>query len=53
MAGLLVMGMYRQQILEFETAVTAAGLPLVSGSGPASIFASFPLENQTLGYLFL
>jgi glycerol uptake facilitator-like aquaporin len=53
MAALLVMGMYRQQILEFEEALTAAGMPLVSGTGPASIFASYPLENQSLGYLFL
>ncbi|CRG91306.1 putative membrane protein YFL054C [Talaromyces islandicus] len=52
-AGLLVMGMYRQQILEFEAVARTAGIPLVSGSGPASIFASFPLENQSVGYLFL
>jgi hypothetical protein len=53
MAALLVMGMYRQQILEFEAKATAAGIPLVSASGPAGIFVPFPAEGQSLGYLFL
>lgn len=53
MAGLFVMGMYRQQILELEATLKAAGLPLVSPSGPAGIFVPFPAEGQSLGYLFL
>jgi hypothetical protein len=53
MASLMVMGMYRQQILAYEKELIAAGLPLVSATGPAGIFCSFPVEGQSLGYLFL
>ncbi|EEA24821.1 hypothetical protein TMatcc_007924 [Talaromyces marneffei ATCC 18224] len=53
MASLLVMGMYREQIVTYEKALTAAGLPMVSATGPAGIFCSFPAEGQTLGHLFL
>lgn len=53
MASLTVMGMYRQQILAYEKELIAAGLPLVSATGPAGIFCSFPVEGQSLGYLFL
>ena len=55
MAGLVVMGMYRQEIVAYGEALIAAGEPsLVFNGGPASIFCTFPGETQTnLGYLFL
>jgi hypothetical protein len=54
MAGLMIMGMYRQQILELEAATRAAGMPMVSATGPASILTAFPGADQNnLGYLFL
>lgn len=53
MAALLVMGMYREQIVKYEEALTALGMPLVSATGPAGIFCSFPAEGQSMGYLFL
>lgn len=53
MASLLVMGMYREQIVKYEEALTALGMPLVSATGPAGIFCAFPVEGQSMGYLFL
>ena len=53
MASLLVMGMYRQEIVQYEEALKALGAPLVSATGPAGIFCAFPVEGQSLGYLFL
>lgn len=53
MAALLVMGMYRQQIVKYEDALKAIGAPLVSSTGPAGIFCAFPAEGQSLGYLFM
>lgn len=52
-ASLLVMGMYREKIVKYEEALTALGMPLVSATGPAGIFCSFPAEGQSMGYLFL
>lgn len=53
MASLLVMGMYRQEILQYEEALKALGMPMVSATGPAGIFCSFPVEGQSMGYLFM
>jgi len=53
MAGLMVMGMYREQIVAYEAALLKEGLPMVFNGGPASIFCSYPLASQhSLGYLF-
>lgn len=53
-AGLLVMGMYWQEIKKFKDATLATHQPLVSATGPAGILVSFPGADQTnLGYLFL
>lgn len=54
-AGLLLMGMYHVQLVEFANEVRAAGATsLVFNGGPASVLCSFPNTNQTnLGYLFL
>lgn len=53
MAGMIIMLQYRVQIVEFQTKVKAAGLPLVSSTGPAAIFTTFPTPNETnQGYLF-
>lgn len=54
-AGLLMMGMYHQQLSEFETSLRAAGHTgsMVFNGGPASVLCSIPNANQTnLGYLF-
>lgn len=51
-----MMGMYHQQLSEFETSLRAAGHvgSMVFNGGPASVLCSIPNENQTnLGYLFL
>lgn len=54
MAGMLVMGMYWEQIEAYKLALAAKGEPAVFNGGPASILASYPNENQTnLGFLFL
>lgn len=55
-AGLLMMGMYHQQLSEFETSLRAAGHTgsMVFNGGPASVLCSIPNTNQTnLGYLVL
>ena len=53
-AGLVVTGMYWPQIQELQAATLAAGMPLVSASGPASILCVFPRPDQAnLGYVFL
>jgi len=53
-AGSLIMGIYWEQISAFLEATIAAGSPIVSASGPAGIFVSFPGEAQkSLGHLFL
>lgn len=53
-AGLMVMGQYREQILALSAATVAAGEGNVFNGGPASIFCSFPGETENnLGYLFL
>lgn len=49
------MGMYHQQLSEFETSLRAAGHTgsMVFNGGPASVLCSIPNANQTnLGYLF-
>lgn len=54
-AGLLMMGMYHQQLSEFESSLKAAGHSgsMVFNGGPASVLCSIPNGNQTnLGYLF-
>lgn len=54
-AGILMMGMYHQQLSEFETSLKAAGHSgsMVFNGGPASVLCSIPNGNQTnLGYLF-
>lgn len=53
LAGLMVMGQYRQQIVAFSEASVKAGLGNVYNGGPASIFCSYPGATQSLGYLFL
>jgi len=52
-AGLLLMGMYWQQLSAYAEVTKAAGLGTVFNGGPASVLCSFPAENQSLGYLFL
>lgn len=52
-AGLLVAGMYWEQITQAKAAALAAHQPLVSATGPAGIFVAFPGPKQSLGYLFL
>lgn len=50
-----MMGMYHQQLSEFETSLRAAGHTgsMVFNGGPASVLCSIPNTNQTnLGYLF-
>ncbi|KAL1984836.1 hypothetical protein VTN96DRAFT_8680 [Rasamsonia emersonii] len=51
-AGLLVAGMYWEQITQAKAAALAAHQPLVSATGPAGIFVAFPGPKQSLGYLF-
>ncbi|EMF12659.1 glycerol uptake facilitator [Sphaerulina musiva SO2202] len=54
-AGILMMGMYHQQLSEFETSLREAGHvgSMVFNGGPASVLCSIPNGNQTnLGYLF-
>lgn len=49
-----MMGMYHQQLSEFETSLRAAGHvgSMVFNGGPASVLCSIPNGNQTnLGYL--
>lgn len=51
-----MMGMYHQQLSEFESSLRAAGHSgsMVFNGGPASVLCSIPNGNQTnLGYLFL
>lgn len=51
-----MMGMYHQQLSEFETSLRAAGHTgsMVFNGGPASVLCSIPNGNQTnLGYLVL
>lgn len=51
-----MMGMYHQQLSEFETSLKAAGHSgsMVFNGGPASVLCSIPNGNQTnLGYLVL
>lgn len=51
-----MMGMYHQQLSEFETSLKEAGHSgsMVFNGGPASVLCSIPNANQTnLGYLFL
>jgi len=53
-AGLVLMGTYRQQILAMEATFREKDLPMVMNGGPASILCTFPGEAQhNLGYLFL
>ncbi|KAB8345953.1 hypothetical protein FH972_023005 [Carpinus fangiana] len=54
MAGMMLMGMYHEQLSEFAARTTAAGEGTVFNGGPASVLVSFPNANQTnLGYLVL
>lgn len=55
-AGILMMGMYHQQLSEFESSLKEAGHTgsMVFNGGPASVLCSIPNGNQTnLGYLVL
>jgi len=52
-AGLLLVGMYWEQLSAYADATTAAGLGTVFNGGAASVLCSFPAETQSLGYLFL
>ena len=53
MAGLLLMGMYWEQLGPYAAATRAAGEGVVFNGGAASVLCAFPSENQSLGYLFL
>ncbi|KAK0335706.1 hypothetical protein LTR91_020065 [Friedmanniomyces endolithicus] len=53
MAGLLLMGMYWEQLSVYAEATRAAGDGVVFNGGPASVLCAFPNANQSLGYLFL
>jgi glycerol uptake facilitator-like aquaporin len=53
MAGLLLMGMYWQEIQAANAVILSKGGSLVANGAPASILCSFPNPNQSLGYLFL
>lgn len=54
MAGLMVMGQYREQIARFTAVALSEHGTAVYNPGPAAIFMAVPLPNQTnLGYLFL
>ena len=53
MAGMILMGQYRLQILEFKEQSLAAGKGLVYNTGPAATLVTIPAANQTNeGYLF-
>jgi len=52
MAGLLLVGMYHEQLTAYAAATIAAGDGTVFNGGPASVLCSFPSANQSLGYLF-
>ena len=53
-AGMLLMGMYWEQISAAKQLALAAGQPLVANGALASILCTFPGVTQTnLGYLFL
>lgn len=53
-AGLLMVGMYWEQLSAFADASQAAGKGLVYNGGPASVLCTFPGATQhNLGYLFL
>lgn len=46
--------MYWTQIQELNEATLKAGLPLISSTGPASIFCSFPRPDQgNAGFVFM
>ena len=47
MAGMLLMGMYWEEISAFKAEALAAGKPLVANGGPASILCTFPNPTQT------
>lgn len=52
-AGLMLVGMYWEQLSAFAEASKAAGEGLVYNGGPASVLCSFPGATQNnLGYLF-
>lgn len=54
MAGLVLMGMYHEELSAFAAETTAAGLGTVFNGGPASVLVPLPNPSQTnLGYLFL
>ncbi len=54
MAGMLVVGMYWEQIHALKLEYEAKGLPIVSNGGPAFILCTFPLPDQNnQGFLFL
>ncbi|CAK3823966.1 glycerol uptake facilitator [Lecanosticta acicola] len=55
MAGLLLLGMYHEQLAVYAATLRTAGHDsLVFSGGPASVLCPFPSANQTnLGYLFL
>lgn len=53
MAGLLMVGMYWEQLSAYAAETAAAGDGVVFNGGPASVLCSFPGETQSLGYLFL
>lgn len=53
-AGLIMVGMYWEQLSAFAEASQAAGNGLVYNGGPASVLCSFPNPTQNnLGYLFM
>ncbi|KAK3652216.1 hypothetical protein LTR56_005349 [Elasticomyces elasticus] len=52
-AGLLLMGMYWEQLSVYAEATRAAGEGVVFNGGAASVLCPFPSANQGLGYLFL
>ncbi|EME42280.1 hypothetical protein DOTSEDRAFT_134431 [Dothistroma septosporum NZE10] len=54
-AGLLLMGLYHEQLDAYAAGLRATGVDsMVFNGGPASVLCSFPSKDQTnLGYLFL
>ncbi|KAK4614005.1 Aquaporin-3 [Fulvia fulva] len=55
MAGLLLMGLYHEQLEAYAEGLRATGVTsMVFNGGPASVLCSFPAETQhNPGYLFL
>lgn len=53
MAGLLLVGMYHQQLEMLAAGFREKGANLISSQGPPGVLCSFPAPTQSLGYLFM